>query len=227
MKKVLKLIRSILLIIFILLLTTISIITYKGYNLYKDVILKKSIEDKVLEIKNKSNYITIDKVSKNYIDAVIAVEDHRFYLHKGIDILSIINAAFSDIRSNSLGMGGSSITQQLAKNMYFSQDKNFTRKVAEVFVSNDLENILSKDEILELYMNIIYFGDGYYGINDASHGYYNKDAIDLTLEEAIMLAGLPAAPSVYSPTVNQKLANERYKQVEAAMIKYGYIKKES
>ncbi len=78
-----------------------------------------------------------------------------------------------------------------------------------------------------LILNIIYFGDGYYGIKEASNGYYNKEPIDLTIEEAIMLAGLPAAPSVYSPTVNEKLANERYKQVESAMFKYGYIEKES
>ena len=223
MRKIIKLIITIISVI----LLGIGIIIYRGYNLYKSVTNEESISDKVLNIRNSDNYITIDKVSHHYIDAVIAVEDHRFYLHKGIDIISIINAAISDIKTSSLSMGGSSITQQLAKNMYFSQEKKFTRKVAELFVSHDLEKELSKNEILELYINIIYFGDGYYGINNASYGYYNKPASDLLLEEAIMLAGLPAAPSVYSPTVNEKLANERYKQVESAMIKYGYIKKES
>lgn len=226
-KRLLRSIRNLILTVIILLLVVASIICFNGYKLYKTATDEISIDDKILEIRNNNDYISIDQISQNYINAVIAVEDHRFYLHKGIDIISIANAAFSDIKTNSLGMGGSSITQQLAKNMYFSQDKNFARKVAEVFVSIDLERKLSKDEILELYANIIYFGDGYYGINNASHGYYNKEANNLSLEEAIMLAGLPAAPSVYSPTINEKLAMERYHQVEAAMIKYGYIKKES
>ena len=138
-----------------------------------------------------------------------------------------MGALFSNIKTKSLGMGGSTITQQLAKNMYFSQKKEFTRKVAELFVALDLEKKLTKDEILELYVNIIYFGDGYYGIENASEGYYSKKANELTLEEAIMLAGLPAAPSVYSPTVNKDLANQRYKQVESAMKKYGYLKNEN
>lgn len=225
-KKFLKKITNLVIIIICVLLLGISLIVFRGYKLYKSVITKVPISDKIAEIRDSNNYITIDNVSQYYIDAVVAVEDHRFYLHNGIDIISTINAAISNIKTSSLGMGGSSITQQLAKNMYFSQEKKFTRKVAELFVSHDLEKELSKNEILELYINIIYFGDGYYGINDASYGYYNKAPSDLELEEAIMLAGLPAAPSVYSPNVNEKLANERYKQVEAAMIRYGYIKKE-
>lgn len=226
-RKLLIALRNIILSILVIIVIIIVIIFYNGYSLYKEVINNNSIEDKIKEIKNDENYVKIDEVTQYYKDAVVAVEDHRFYDHHGFDLITTINAAFNNFKTKSLGQGGSTITQQLAKNMYFSQEKKFTRKVAELFVSFDLENKLSKDEILELYINIIYFGDGYYGIKEASNGYYNKEPIDLTLEEAIMIAGLPAAPSVYSPTVNEKLANERYKQVESAMFKYGYIEKES
>ena len=211
----------------VLLLGIVGFIFYNGYNLYKEAVNSVSIEDKVSEIKSNDTYVNVNQVSKHYKDAVIAVEDHRFYKHSGFDLITTASAAFSNLKTKSLGQGGSTITQQLAKNMYFTQEKKFTRKVAELFMSFELEKKLSKDEILELYINIIYFGDGYYGIKEASNGYYNKQPIDLTLEEAIMIAGLPAAPSVYSPTVSEKLANERYKQVEAAMFKYGYITKES
>ncbi len=226
-RKSLNPIIKILLLIFITFLIICNIIFYKGYITYQAAVDEVSIEEKINDIKNQNNYIKIENVSQYYKDAVIAVEDHRFYKHKGIDLISTTGALFSNIKTKSLGMGGSTITQQLAKNMYFSQKKEFTRKVAELFVAIDLEKKLSKDEILELYVNIIYFGDGYYGIENASQGYYGKSANDLTKEEAIMLAGLPAAPSVYSPNVNKNLANQRYKQVESAMKKYGYLKNEN
>lgn len=216
-------------LLFILLIFTLicGLIFYKGYSIYKTAIKNVPINQKIEEIKSSNNYVKIDKVSSDYKKAVIAVEDHRFYEHNGIDLISTVSAAISNIKTKSLGMGGSTITQQLAKNMYFSQKKEFSRKVAELFVARDLEKNLTKDEILELYINIIYFGDGYYGIEEASLGYYGKNANDLTITEAIMLAGLPAAPSVYSPNVNEDLANQRYKQVESAMKKYGYLKSEN
>lgn len=226
-KKFFKNIKTLLLLLLLIILGIVGFIFYNGYSLYKDAINEVSIEDKVKEIKSNINYVNINQVSKHYKEAVIAVEDHRFYEHSGFDLITTMSAAFSNLKTKTLGQGGSTITQQLAKNLYFTQEKKFTRKVAELFMSFELEKKLSKDEILELYINIIYFGDGYYGIKEASNGYYNKEPIDLTLEESIMIAGLPAAPSVYSPTVNEKLANERYKQVEAAMFKYGYITKES
>lgn len=196
--------------------------------MYKSAITEVSLDEKINEIRSDMHFVSIDDVSSYYLDAVIAVEDHRFYQHRGFDPIATMNALFSNILSGSfVGRGGSTINQQLAKNMYFSQDKNFTRKIAELFISFQLEQKLTKKEILELYINIIYFGDGYYGINEASFGYYEKHPRDLNFEESLMLAGLPSAPSVYSPTVNEKLAYERMEQVRAAMIKYGYIKKDN
>lgn len=225
-KKKNKLIKNIILIAFLIIIITCSIIIYDGYQMYNKAITNISIDDKIKEIRNNKDFISIDNVSPYYLDATIAVEDHRFYKHLGFDIIATTNALFDNILSGSfVGRGGSTITQQLAKNMYFEQDKKFNRKVAELFVAFQLEKKLEKKEILELYINIIYFGDGYYGIKAASLGYFKKEPIDLTFDEAMLIAGLPSAPSVYSPTVNEKLANERKEQVRSAMIKHGYIEK--
>lgn len=119
--------------------------------------------------------------------------------------------------------GGSTITQQTARLMYFTQEQRFSRKVAELFVAFDLEKNYSKDEILELYINMIYYGDGYYGIKEASLGYFNKLPKDLNLSESSMLAGLPNAPSAYSPNKNISLAQKRQSTVLNAMVKYEKI----
>ena len=227
-KKKNNLLTKISLIIILVISVTIFITIFNGYNMYKEAISKVSIDDKINEIRNKKNFISIEEVSNDYLNATVAVEDHRFFKHFGFDPIATTNALFDNILSGSfVGRGGSTITQQLAKNMYFEQDKKFDRKIAELFVSFQLEEKLTKNEILELYINIIYFGAGYYGIKEASLGYYQKDPLDLTFDEAILIAGLPSAPSLYSPTVNEKLANERKEQVRSAMIKHGYIQKDN
>lgn len=119
--------------------------------------------------------------------------------------------------------GGSTITQQLAKNMYFTQEKKVTRKVAEVFMSIEIEKNYEKDEILELYLNTIYFGDGYYTVKEACKGYFDKKLDEMTEAEAILLAGIPNAPSIYAPTKNLELAKQRQRQVMKKMIEYGYL----
>lgn len=193
-----------------------------GYLKYKNAIDKLSLTDAVEEIRNKENYVELNTMSSDYKNAVVAVEDHRFYSHSGIDLISIIRSTYVNISRKSLDYGASTITQQLARNIYFSQEKSPIRKVAEIFVAFDLEKNYSKDEILELYLNIIYFGNGYYGIYDASYGYFNKAPKYLTFYEATYLAGLPNAPSIYSS--DEKLGEERRLQVVSAMKKYGYEK---
>ena len=156
-------------------------------------------------------------------DAVIAVEDHRFYKHNGIDLISIGRAIINDIKAMKFVEGGSTITQQLSKNTYFTQEKKLTRKVAEVFMALEIEKNYDKDEILELYLNTSYFGDGYYTIKDACKGYFDKEPMQMTDCEAILLAGIPNAPSVYAPTKNPDLAKQRQRQVMDKMIKHGYL----
>ena len=122
-----------------------------------------------------------------------------------------------------LEQGGSTITQQLVKNMYYDQNKTLARKAAEAWTALYVERQLSKEEILELYINTIYFGDGYYGLKEASRGYFGKEPQDLTDSEAVLLAGIPNAPSAYAPSRHADLALQREKQVLAAMVKYGYL----
>ena len=218
-----KAIKKLFSLIILVILMIITLIGYKGYKMYKNAITNTPINEKIKEIKNIENYTTLDNITKDLIDAVIAVEDHRFYEHKGIDLISTTKAIFTNIKQKELVTGGSSITQQLAKNMYFSQEKTFSRKFAEIFIVSYLEENLTKDEILELYLNTIYYGNGYYGIGDASYGYFNESPKQLTFNEATILAGLPNAPSAYSLTEHQDLAKKRQKQVLESMVKYKYI----
>lgn len=216
-------------IILIIIVVCVSIGIFaigSGYDMYKEALDNMPLLQKVNEIKSDKNYVTIDKLPKIYLDAVVAVEDHRFNEHPGIDIIAIGRAAINDIKAFALVEGGSTITQQLSKNIYFTQEKSFIRKIAEVFMSFNIEKNYSKDEILELYVNTSYFGDGYYGVREASIGYFGKEPENLSASEAVMLAGIPNSPSNYSPTQNSKLAKERQKQVLDRMVKYGYISQE-
>ncbi len=197
-----------------------------GYNMYKEAVDKISIEDKVKEIQNKENYTKISELPQMYINAVISVEDHRFYKHSGIDIIAIGRAVVNDIKAMSFVEGGSTITQQLAKNIYFTQEKKIERKIAEVFMASEIEKRYNKNEILELYLNTSYFGDGYYTVREASIGYFGKEPIKMTDSECIMLAGIPNAPSAYAPTKNPELAKQRQKQVIEKMIKNKYLTQE-
>ena len=205
--------KKILLVLILILLSILAIYIGQGYKMYKNALDDKPLEEMVQEIRSQKSYTKISNIPDIYKDAVIAVEDHRYYDHKGIDIIAIGRALLNDIRA----------TQQLAKNMYFTQDKTLTRKIAEVFMAKKIESNYNKEEILELYVNYIYYGSGYYDIKSASLGYFDKEPQDLTEGESIMLAGIPNAPSVYNPKVSPRLARERQKQVIDKMIKYGKL----
>ena len=197
-------------------------VIWQGDQMYSDALAEKPLTEAVEEIQSQSQYTSLSQLPDMYLDAVVAVEDHRFWKHHGFDIIAIGRAVKNNVVAGSLQEGGSTITQQLAKNMYFSLDKTFTRKVAETFMAMKMEREYTKDEILGIYVNTIYFGDGYYGIRQASEGYYGKEPAQLSDDECIMLAGLPNAPSVYSPSVNPELAAERQQYVAEQMEKYGY-----
>ena len=195
----------------------------RGYDMYKDAIAQVSLEDKVSEIRSKESYTVFSDLPETYTDAVLSVEDHG---HIGIDPIAITRAMVNDVKAGRFVEGGSTITQQLAKNLYFTQEKKMERKVAEVFMAFALERDYSKNEILELYVNTIYFGNGYYCIKDASEGYFGKEPEDLTDYESTLLAGVPNAPSKYSPTVNLELAEKRQEQVVERLVACGLFTKE-
>lgn len=221
-----RLLKKLLFLAIFIIIAVLSIFLKQGYELYEKAISQMSIEEKVSEIKSKKNYTKYEELPQDYIDAVIAVEDKRFFLHNGIDIISISRAIFIDIKNMSFEEGGSTITQQLAKNVYFTQEKNIVRKVAEVFMAFDFEKNCSKEEIFEMYVNTSYFGDGYYCVKDAALGYFDKEPIDMNLYECTLLAGIPNAPSVYAPTKNPELARQRQGQVVRKMINQGYLTQE-
>lgn len=193
-------------------------IAWQGYSLYAEALEEKPLEQRVAEQRAQPGYTALADLPGTYLKAVIAVEDHRFYEHGGIDLLAMGRALWNDLRTWSFAQGGSTITQQLAKNLCFSQEKSVVRKVAEVFAAWDLERRYSKDEILELYVNSIYFGSGCYNVGSASETYFGKEPKDMTDSECTMLAGIPNAPSVYDPTANPDLALQRQRQVVERMV---------
>lgn len=164
---------------------------------------------------------------KDLQNAFIAAEDIRFYKHHGIDPIGIARAVVSNIRHrDATGQGGSTITQQLARNAFLTQEQTLKRKLLEAVLAVEIENKYTKAEILEMYMNQIYFGQGAYGVQTASHVYFGKDVKDLNLAQCAMLAGLPNSPNYYSPFHNLQAAKYRQGVVLDQMAKYGYISQE-
>jgi 1A family penicillin-binding protein len=150
--------------------------------------------------------VPLDQVSPNLVKAVIAIEDQQFYDHSGFNVIRIGSAAFANVRHRRVAQGGSTITQQLARLSFLTPDKTIRRKLQELILARRIESSFSKPQILELYLNKVYFGDGLYGIEAASRGYFGKPAKDLSLAEAALLAGLVKSPSTYAPTVKMERA---------------------
>ena len=221
-----KLIKNTLFTILTIIIIFAGIKIHEGYEMYKNAINEISIEQMLKKIKENPDYTVYKDLPQDYINAVIAVEDRRFFIHNGIDIISISRAVFIDIKERELKEGGSTITQQLAKNTYFTQDRKLTRKIAEIFMAFEYEKNLSKEEIFELYVNTSYFGDGYYCVKKASQGYFDKLPKEMNLYECTLLAGIPNAPSVYAPTKNPDLAKQRQAQVIRKMVAQKYITQE-
>ena len=226
--KIMKLVKKILLVILIIIIIAVGFIIYKGHSLYKQALASMSLENKIEAIKTDEDYVKIGSLPANYKNAVISVEDRRFYDHGPIDVIAIMRAVFTNLLHADFLEGGSTITQQVAKNLYFiSTDTNPAyRKIAEIFMAYDLEKTYKKDDILEFYVNTIYFGDGYYGIKEACEGYLEKSPSDMTLYESTMMAGIPNAPSVYAPTANFELTLNRQRKVISTMVENGYLSQE-
>ena len=222
-----KIVRNVLLIILAIILIAGIALYVAGNNMYREALNGETLEDVIEEIRAAPNYIKYEELPQNYINAVIAVEDHRFREHGAIDFIAICRAIYVNVTSFSLREGGSTITQQVAKNVFYITEENpVTRKIAEILTAFDLENKYNKNEILELYVNTIYFGDGYYGIEEACQGYLDKSSTEMTLADCTMMAGIPNAPSVYAPTVNPDLTRDRQEKVISDMVEYGYLSEE-
>jgi len=169
------------------------------------------------------DHMTLDDLPKYLPEAIIAIEDRRFYKHFGIDLLGIFRAATRNVVAGHLVQGGSTLTQQLAKNLFLSPDRTAKRKVQEMILALELEHYYSKDEILTAYMNRVYLGSGAYGVDAAARTYFGKSAHDINLRESAIIAGLLRAPSKYSPLHDSALAMDRAKTVLNAMVEADYI----
>lgn len=190
-----------------------------GYVMYKKATQNISVAQKVKEVRTEEHYTELEQIPDIYKSAVISVEDHRFYSHSGVDFIALCRALVKNIGTGEFSQGGSTITQQLAKNLFFTNEKSFERKAAELFVVYQLEKNYAKDVILEVYINTVYYGDGYYCIYDAARGYFNKKPADMTDYECTVLAGVPNAPSEYAPTKNNNSTAKRQEQVLNCMVK--------
>ena len=203
----------------------ISLGVFAGFSikLCREDISPMVIEKRIDEIRQQEDYVTIDDISETFLNAIVAVEDHRFYNHGAIDLVSIARAFYENIKNGQIVQGGNTITQQLAKNIFLSNEKTLDnektleRKLKEIIISFKLEEEYSKPEILELYVNIIYYGDGYTGISEASKGYFNKKPNELKEDEATLLEGSPQAPSYYELSSNYDKAERRQQEVIAAL----------
>lgn len=203
---------------------SVAMIAASGHTKYKEAIDTISLSDKINEIRSSYTYVEIDDISETFRDAIVAIEDMRFYDHGAIELKSLLRAILVNLREKEVLQGGSTITQQVAKNLYFDNDQNFIKKITEMFVAFDLEKNYSKDDILELYVNIIYYGDNNYGIKEASNNYFGVEPIDLDYDQSTLLAGLPQAPSAYSLGENYELAKERQEEVIEALEKFKKLK---
>lgn len=222
-KKIIRVIFSVIGIAAALCVIVVGVFAIKGAVMWNNAKAANPLDKAVAELQSAEGFARVSELPQFYINAVISVEDRKFRTHNGINPKSIARALLYDVKTLSFDQGGSTITQQLAKNIWFTQEKQIERKFAEVFAAFELENALSKDEIFELYVNTIYFGSGYYGVTDAARGYFGKAPSELTEYECAMLAGLPNAPSAYSPDESPELAQQRLRLVLDSMEDCGVI----
>mgnify|MGYP000428192006 FL=1 len=218
-----KIIRKLFLIFLLIIVILLTLFIGLGFVNYVKATNDVSIQEKVKEIKSRDSYVSYDEINENLLKATVAIEDRRFYEHHGVEYRSMARALYQNVVAREIRGGGSTITQQLAKNMYYTYQPSYLRKVSEIFTAYDLEKELSKKAILELYVNVINYGDNHIGIREASEGYFHKKPKDLTLDEATLLAGLPQSPANYQLSNHEDVARRRQIQVLNAMVRESMI----
>lgn len=218
-----KTIKRILLLCLIVLVVVAGVQLKGGYDKYKAALESRPLSDVITELQGKENYTQYEDIPEIYFKALVAVEDRRFYKHNGFDVIGSARAVYNDIKSWKLLEGGSAIAQQLAKNLYFPNDHTLQRKIAEIFMALKIEEEYEKEDVLEFYVNGIYYGSGYYSIYDASIGYFGKVPKDMMDYECTLLVGIPNAPSIYSLNVRPDLAKQRQEKVLECMVDVEYI----
>ena len=204
-----QLLLTVLLLALLVLVAAGGYFAVTGHKLYESAIQVTPIDTLYSSISSREGFVPYAQLPQTYINAVISAEDSRFTHHKGVDPVSIARALVTDLRTGSFAEGGSTM---------FTQEKHLARKAAEMFAALAIEKQYNKEQIFEMYVNTIYFGSGHYGIGEAAQGYFGKTPLQLTDAEAVMLAGLPNAPSAYSPNSSPDLAVKRMQVVLNRMV---------
>lgn len=195
-----------------------------GYREYQALIAETPISTAVERYTGQDGYLEYEEIDPDFVHAVVSVEDKRFFSREGFDWIALIRALLKNFTVGKTVEGGSTISQQIAKNLYHeSSGRGVKEKISEVFIMTDLEKEYAKDDLLALYANMNYYGDGYYGLRQAAEGYYRTEPYNLSLAQAAMLAGIPNAPSVYQLSSGFELAVSRQHKVLLTMEKNGYI----
>lgn len=209
-----KMIKRFVLSILILGIALTSFIFYKGYKEYEIAITNNDMQTLVSSMQNQEHFMSLDALPPLLIDATVVTEDSRYFMRDSVlDLEAVMRAVKTNIRRRAFVEGGSTIPQQVSKNLYFDQSTTLTRKIAEYFVTRDLLATYSKEEILALYLNMNYYGDGFYGIYDASMGYFGVQPLDMNEGQTTLVAGLPQAPSYYQLSTGYTEAKARQKHV--------------
>lgn len=230
MKYINKFLKILILIIFAIIIIDISFYVYAyitpKFPIYtNNNITYYDINGNDMFNSNNNDYVKLDEISPDVINAIVSIEDKNFYKHNGFDFLRIAKAMVINITSGKIKQGASTISQQYVKNLYLTFDKTWKRKIKEAFLTIELETHYSKEEILEGYLNTIDFGAGCYGIKNASNYYFNKEPKDLTIEEATLLVGIPKSPTYFNPITNYDNSKSRQYDVIYSMYKNNYINK--
>lgn len=218
MKLIKRFLFNLVLSILLIVLLGVGCILTLGYVSYKQIVAQAPVVETIDSIMEREYFVSYDELSPYLVDATIAIEDRDFFNHAGIDMVAIIRSFISNVSTGTVVSGGSTITQQLAKNLYYDFDYDFLRKVSEIFFAYEIETNYTKEEILAVYMNIINYGDNHMGIYEASYGYFNKAPMDLGLTEASLVVGIPQSPSNYQLSDHLPQALEKQKLVLKAML---------
>ena len=224
MKKFLR--KTVLLLLLVILCISATLLGM-GYFRYKREVEALPVREAVSAYTDREDFIPFEKIDEDFVHAVISVEDKRFFERKGYDWIALIRALYHNFLAREFVEGGSTISEQIAKNLYLGgYVTGVEDKMCEIFFLYDLEETYSKEELFALYANMNYYGDGYWGIERASQGYFGVSCSDLDLAEASILAGIPNAPAAYQLSTGYDLAKERQEWVLSTMVRSGYITEE-
>lgn len=206
-----------------ILITLVAYLGIRGFIGYDELVSQQSVESVVNEVMSSPDFVPYEDLPSDLVRATVAIEDKRFFDHSGVDIIGLTRAVLSQMIPGAMSSGGSTITQQVAKNLYGMFDSSLDRKLVEFWLAKDLEKHYSKSDILTIYVNIINYGDNHMGINQASYGYFGVAPEDLTIAQCSLLAGLPQSPSNFQLSTGFQAAKTRQRDVLEAMVDSGYL----